>query len=269
MKKLLTVVVVLTFFAVLWRDHSASAFHDEMPILLAQQNQATAGDDNAAAHAEDDEYEEEEGAPVQLIADPIIGFNRGMYHFNDKLYFWFFKPVARGYRLIVPQELRVAVRNVFYNIRFPVRFVNCLLQGKMGKAGGEFGQFFINTTVGFLGMADVAQNYPALHRSREDLGQTFAVWGVGWGPYLTLPVLGPSSARELVGQVGDTVLDPIWWFFWFYEEFWLSAGTRGGEGVNDVSLRIGEYEALKQAALDPYIAIRNAWVQNRTKLIEE
>lgn len=268
MRNLLTVVAVLTFLIVFGRDIPASAFHDEMPILLAQQNQETATDDNAATADEDDEYDDEEEA-VQLIGDPLISLNRGMYHFNDKLYFWFMKPLARGYGFIIPQELRVAVRNVFYNIRFPVRFINCLLQGKLGKAGGEFGQFFINTTVGFLGMADVAQNYPMLSRSKEDLGQTLAVWGVGRGAYLTLPFLGPSSTRDLVGQVADTFLDPIWWFFWFYEDFWLSAGTRGVEGVNDISLRIGEYEALQEAALDPYIAIRNGWIQYRTKLIEE
>jgi phospholipid-binding lipoprotein MlaA len=267
-RKLLTVVVVLTFFNVLCRNNPASAFHDEMPILLAQQNQETTGDDDAAAEDEDDEYDEEE-EPVQLIPDPFIGLNRGIYHFNDKLYFWFFKPVARGYGFIVPRELRVAVRNVFYNIRFPVRFTNCLLQGKVSNAGGEFGQFFINTTVGFLGMADVAQNYPALHRSKEDLDQTFAVWGIGSGAYLTLPFFGPSSMRNVWGLVGDTFLDPIWWFFYFHEDFWLSVGLRVEESVNDVSLRIGEYEALKEAALDPYIAIRNAWSQNRNKLIEE
>jgi phospholipid-binding lipoprotein MlaA len=270
--KRLVMVLALTFFAWPGGTTPASAFDDELPLLLAQQDQVSSGDISAADEDADDaydEYDEYDEEPVQLIGDPVSGFNRGIYHFNDKLYFWLLKPIARGYGFIIPQELRLAIHNVYYNIRFPVRFINCLLQGKMRKAGGEFGRFFINTTVGFLGLADVAQNYPALNPSKEDLGQTFAVWGVGWGPYLTLPFLGPSSTRDLVGLVGDSFLDPIWWFFWFYEDFWLSTGTRGVEVVNDVSMRIGEYEALKKAALDPYIAIRNGWVQYRQRLIED
>jgi phospholipid-binding lipoprotein MlaA len=160
----------------------------------------------------------------------------------------------------------VAIRNVFYNVRFPVRFINCLLQGKGRKAGYEFGQFFINTTVGFAGLANVAANYPDLQPSKEDLGQTFAVWGIGNGAYLMLPFFGPSSVRDGLGRLGDTFLDPIWWLF---DDIWVSLGIRAGETVNDTSLRIGEYEALKEAALDPYVMIRNAYVQNRNKLIAE
>ena len=94
----------------------------------------------------------------------------------------------------------MAIRNVFYNIRFPMRFINCLLQGKGRKAGAEFGQFFINSTAGFLGLANVAANYPSLQPSREDLGQTFAVWGFGSGAYLMLPFLGPASLRDGLGD---------------------------------------------------------------------
>jgi phospholipid-binding lipoprotein MlaA len=98
------------------------------------------------------------------------------------------------------------------------------------------------------------------------MGQTFAVWGFGNGAYLMLPFLGPSSLRDGLGRVGDTFLDPIWWLV---DDIWVSIAIRAGEAVNDTSLRIGEYEALKDAALDPYIMIRNAWVQNRNKLIAE
>jgi phospholipid-binding lipoprotein MlaA len=155
---------------------------------------------------------------------------------------------------------------VFYNIRFPVRFINSLLQGKGRKAGAEFGQFFINSTWGFLGLANVAANYPELQPSKEDLGQTFAVWGFDNGAYVTLPFLGPSSLRDALGRLGDTFLDPIWWV---PVDIWTSVGIRAGEAVNETSLRIGEYEALKEAALDPYVMIRNAYVQNRNKLIAE
>ncbi len=86
--------------------------------------------------------------------------------------------MSRGYGFIIPEELRLAIRNVFYNIRFPVRFINCLLQGKVRKSGAEFGQFFINSTAGFLGLANVAANYPKLQPSKEDLSQTLQCGGL-------------------------------------------------------------------------------------------
>ena len=121
--------------------------------------------------------------------------------------------------------------------------------------------------MGFLGLANIAAA-PTINiqPSPEDLGQTFAVWGIGQGAYLMVPFFGPHSIRHGIGRLGDTFLDPIWWLF---EDIYVSLLIRAGETVNDVSLRIGEYEALKEAALDPYIMIRNAYVQNRNKLIAE
>ncbi len=223
-----------------------------------------ADEEDESDEYDDDEYADEE--EVELIPDPWIEMNTAIYHFNDKMYFWVLKPVARGYGFIIPEELRLAIRNVFYNVRFPVRFINCLLQGKVRKSGAEFGQFFINSTVGFLGLQNVAANYPELQPSPEDLGQTFAVWGFDSGAYLTLPFFGPSSLRDGLGRLGDTFLDPIWWYF---DDIRVTLALRAGETVNDVSLRIGEYEALKQAAIDPYVMLRNAYVQNRNKLIAE
>ena len=281
MKKLLPVAAVIAFIVVFCMCGPVRAFEGGVALYLAQQTDESAdtpsetpGDEvleEAEAEDEfnDDEYDDDEyadEADVELIPDPLIEMNRGLYHFNDKLYFWLLKPVARGYGFIIPEELRLAVRNVFYNIRFPVRFINCLLQGKGRKASYEFGQFFINTTVGFAGLANVAANYPKLQPSKEDLGQTFAVWGFDNGAFLTLPFLGPSSLRDGLGRLGDTFLDPIWWV---PVDIWTSVGIRAGEAVNDTSLRIGEYEALKEAAIDPYVMLRNAYVQNRNKLIAE
>jgi phospholipid-binding lipoprotein MlaA len=230
------------------------------------------GSDGAEAEEEDeyDEYDDEyaDEEDVQLIPDPLIGLNRGFFQFNDKMYFWLLKPVARGYKFIIPFEFRSVIRNMFYNIRFPVRFINCLLQGKGQKAVAEASSFFLNTTIGILGMADAASYWPHLDPSPEDFGQTFAVWGVGSGPFLMLPFLGPSSFRDGVGLIGDTLSDPIFWLT-YNEEFRVRVGIRAGETVNATSLRIGEYEALKEAAIDPYVMIRNAWVQNRNKLIAE
>jgi phospholipid-binding lipoprotein MlaA len=285
-KKLLPIAAVLAFFVVLCGYTPAGAFDEKGRMYLAQQTQestdkqpqippAEVSDEAETEEEEEDEYDDEyddedeyaDEEDVELISDPLIGLNTGFYHFNDKMYFWVLKPVSRGYGFIIPEELRMAIRNMFYNIRFPVRFINCLLQGKGRKASYEFGQFFINTTAGFLGMANVAANYPKLQPSAEDLGQTFAVWGMGNGAFLMLPFFGPSSMRDGVGKVGDTFLDPIWWYF--RDDIWVSLGIRAGETVNAVSLRIGEYEALKEAAIDPYVMLRNAYVQNRNKLIAE
>jgi phospholipid-binding lipoprotein MlaA len=273
----------MALFVVLCGYTSAGAFRERAMIYLAQQTgKSIAGEsetpggevsDDAETEEEDeydDEYDDEDEyadeEDVELIPDPFIEMNTGFYHFNDKMYFWVLKPVSRGYGFIIPEELRLAIRNVFYNIRFPVRFINCLLQGKVRKSGAEFGQFFINSTAGFLGLANVAANYPELQPSKEDLGQTFAVWGFDNGAYLTLPFFGPSSLRDGLGRLGDTFLDPIWWLF---DDIWVSLGIRAGETINDVSMRIGEYEALKEAAIDPYVMLRNAYVQNRIKLIAE
>ena len=276
MKKILSAAAATAFIIVLFMYVPAGTFAGEAPIILAQQTQesgekasqtsqqAESADEDEYDDEYDDEYEDE--ADVKLIPDPWIEMNRGFYHFNDKMYFWALKPLARGFGFIIPEELRLAIRNVFYNSRFPVRFINSLLQGKGRKAGAEFGQFFINTTVGFAGLANVAANYPELQPSKEDLGQTFAVWGFDNGAYLTIPFFGPSSLRDGLGRLGDTFLDPIWWV---PVELWVSLAIRGGEAVNDTSLRIGEYEALKEAAFDPYVMIRNAYVQNRNKLIAE
>jgi phospholipid-binding lipoprotein MlaA len=236
----------------------------ETDSMNLQKDPTDVDENDEDEYDDDEEYADDED--VEIIPDPFIVLNTAFYHVNDKLYFWLLKPVSKGYGIIIPQELRVGIRNVFYNIRFPVRFINCLLQGKFRKSGGEFGQFCLNTTVGFLGLANVAANYPALQPSREDLGQTFAVWGFGNGVYITIPFLGPSSFRDFLGRLGDTYLDPIWWA---PVDFWTSIGIRAGETVNETSLRIGEYEALKGAALDPYVMIRNAYVQNRNKLIAE
>ncbi|UCF93532.1 MAG: VacJ family lipoprotein [Desulfobacterales bacterium] len=268
MRTRLAIGLILALFGWLYIPHSAVASAVQWSNALAQQNQESTGD----VSSNDDEYEDDEYADDEyddetaLIADPLYGFNKGVYYFNDKLYFWLLKPVARGYKAVVPVEIRTCIRNVADNLRFPIRFVNALLQGKVRKAGSEFGRFFINSVVGLGGLADIAHNYPALNTSQEDLGQTFAVWGFGNGLYLNLPLFGPSSARDAIGRLGDTFLDPIWWLI---DATVTRIAIRGGETVNETSFRIGDYEALKEAALDPYIAIRNAYVQNRNKLIQE
>jgi len=209
-------------------------------------------------------YAEAEAGVVH-VADPIEPFNRAMYHFNDKFYFWILKPVAQGYKFLVPTPLRTGVKNFFYNLITPVRMVNCILQGKFYSAGTEFTRFVINSTVGMLGFVDPAQNYPMLKAKEEDLGQTFGNYGIGNGFYIVWPFLGPSTLRDTVGMVGDLFLNPVN----YVRPAEAALGITAYEKVNTTSFYIGDYEAIKEASLDPYSAIRNAYIQNRKKKTKE
>jgi phospholipid-binding lipoprotein MlaA len=219
-----------------------------------------------------DDYEESEdlvkGAEEQKpeIADPLEPFNRAMYHFNDKLYFWVLKPVAQGYATVVPEPARIGVRNFFSNTTFPIRFVNCVLQADFGGAASELGRFLMNTLWGIGGLLDPASNKDIdLAKRDEDFGQTLGVYGVGQGFFINWPILGPSSPRDTLGLVGDLFLQPLT----YVGSTELSVGVKGYEKVNDTSLRIGDYESLKEAAIDPYVAIRDAYVQYRLKKVKD
>ena len=215
----------------------------------------------------DDEYSDEIVEPAgPTIADPWEPFNRAMFEFNDRLYFWVLKPVAQGYSFVVHQDLRVCVSNAFDNLRAPIRFLNSLLQGNVLGALTELGRFTVNSIWGFAGMIDVAATEGMnLQRQDEDFGQTLGFYGMGHGIYIVWPFLGPASARDTVGMIGDYFAYPISYLDpW---EVWLA--VRGYEAINQVSLKIGDYEALKAAAIDPYIAIRDAYVQYRLNKVKE
>ena len=210
--------------------------------------------------------EEPEEDEVVLIADPLEPLNRAIFHFNDRLYFWILKPTARGYNWVFPEDFRVAVRNFFINLLFPVRFVNCILQWNFRGAGIELSRFSVNSTLGFFGFFDPSSRGLNLPMQDEDLGQTLGVWRMGHGFFINLPVLGPYSTRSLIGWVGDSFADPI---TWYVDPLLLRWGVKGYKKFNNVSLTLGDYEALKEAAIDPYIAIRNAYIQYRNALVKE
>ena len=210
--------------------------------------------------------EESEEAEVKLIADPLEPFNRAMFHFNDRLYFWLLKPTARGYNWVFPEDFRIAVRNFFTNLLFPVRFVNSILQGNWRGASIELSRFFVNSTLGFFGFFDPSSRGVNLPMQNEDVGQTLGVWRLGHGFFINLPVLGPYSTRSLVGWVGDSFLDPITWYV--HPLIWRRLAVNAYRKFNNVSLTLGDYEALKEAAIDPYIAVRNAYIQYRNNLVK-
>ncbi len=207
---------------------------------------------------------EEEEETVQ-IADPLYVWNKGMYYFNDKFYFWLLKPVTQGYSAVFPEGVRLSISNFYQNITTPIRFVNNLLQLKIKSAGNELLRFVVNTTFGVAGLGDFAKDKMDIKRHDEDLGQTFGHYGIGHGFYIVWPILGPSSLRDTVGYVGDLFLHPVS----YITPIETAVGIDAHEKVNETSFHIGEYEDLKKAAIDPYISIRDAYAQHRKKKVEE
>ncbi len=214
----------------------------------------------------DDDFEDDIGFDDAAIPDPLEPFNRAMFVFNDKLYFYFLKPVARGYR-VVPLPVRLSVGKFFSNVETPIRLVNNALQLKLENAGTELMRFVINTTVGVLGLFDPARKYWGLRRKVEDFGQTMGHYGVGPGFYLVLPFYGPYTLRDSTGLLLDTLyLDPI---YRYVDGFWVRVSIRGFNMVNTLSLDKDTYEALKRDALDPYTFVKHAYAQHRAGQIRE
>ena len=210
-----------------------------------------------------DEEIEEEGTRV---ADPLIIWNRAVFHFNDKFYFWILKPIANGYKAVVPSVARIGVKNFFKNLFTPIRFVNCILQGKRHAAEAEFVRFLCNSTVGVLGFGDPAKKYyPTLKSPEEDLGQTLGVYGMGNGIYIVWPFLGPSTLRDSVGLIGDHFLNPAS----YVNPTESSLAITGVKTVNTTSFRIGDYESFKESAIKPYEAFRDAYIQLRKTKVEK
>ena len=193
------------------------------------------------------------------VPDPLYFFNYGMYQFNDKLYFWLIKPVTKGYKSAVPLIVRSDIKNFFYNLLFPVRFVNSILQGKFSGAGSELTIFIMNSSAGGLGFGRPAQNLFKLKNYDEDLGQTLGSYSIGEGFYIVLPVLGSFTLRDLAGYVGDSFLKPVN----YVNPYTLSLGISGCDKINRTSFKLGDYKTLKNSSIDPYTAIKNAYIQYR------
>ena len=227
-------------------------------VLYAQN---TDSPDVSVEEEEDLDYLDEE---EDEISDPLEPMNRVFFAFNDQLYFLLLKPVARGYSFILPEGVRISIRNFFDNIETPIRLVNNLLQFKFKSAGNELLRFGVNSTVGVLGLFDIAQNHMDIKAQDEDFGQTLGKWGFGPGFYITWPILGPSSLRDSVGYAGDYFLDPVNYIDPEIDRYAIKIGDQ----VNRTSLVIGEYEEIKKDAIDPYAAIRDIYHQYRKSKID-
>ncbi len=220
---------------------------------------APGGEPPPATPAGPDNGEPEGSGGDLTIADPIEPWNRVIFQFNDKLYFWVLKPISLGYNVVFPEVVRISVRDFFRNAIMPVRFVNSLLQGKIKEAGTELARFAINSTVGLGGFFDVAKSRFELEAQHEDLGQTLGWYGMPGLMYIVWPLFGPSTLRDSIGLAGDVFLAPIS----YIKPIEVPLGAFSYGLINATSLKLGEYEDMKKLAVEPYISARDAYIQRR------
>jgi phospholipid-binding lipoprotein MlaA len=190
--------------------------------------------------------------------DPWERFNRGIFAFNDVLDTYLLKPIAQVYGFIMPNAAKDNVQNAFYNIREPVRLANDLLQFEGRDALKTTGRFLVNTTVGLVGLFDVADAW-GMKRHPSDFGQTLHVYGAGAGPYLVLPIFGPSTLRDGTGTVVDLFFDPRTYLL----DFPINLGITGAAGVVRRESLLEPLDDLRENSIDFYAALRSAYFQDR------
>jgi len=201
------------------------------------------------------------------VHDPLEGMNRGIFWFNDKLDVFVLEPVARGYDKVLPKPVKDGVHNFFINIRSPIYVVSDIVQLKFGEAGNHTGRFLINSTLGVLGLFDVAKSFGMEHES-EDFGVALGYHGVPEGPYLVLPLLGPSNVRDLFGRIVDIFLNPVYYANEVSDSGTeISYGLTAVEAVDDRSNLLEAVESAKEASVDYYSFVKNSFHQHRQNLI--
>jgi phospholipid-binding lipoprotein MlaA len=197
-------------------------------------------------------------------ADPWERMNRGIFRFNEGADRWVVEPIAKGMDFIIPDPAERAIRKFFENSMIPIHFTNALLQFKPVAAVEDLTRFVVNATIGVAGFFDPATHF-GLEAHREDFGQTLGYWGVPSGPYLVLPVLGPSNPRETVGLIADSAA----LVYPYFVPFYVSAAIGVGRQLNRRSLAIDAIAAEREAALDYYVAVRNAFLSYRENQIRD
>lgn len=196
-------------------------------------------------------------------ADPWEAMNRQTFAFNSAVDMVLIRPIAKGYQFITPKPVREGITRVFQNTMEPSNAVNNVLQGKVEDGILSIFRLMINSTVGVLGIFDVAKQVD-IERKPEDFGQTLAVWGVPNGPYLILPIWGPSNVRDTVGLVPEIALDPNTYITqdWFRWPWW------GAKFINTRE-RLLPFTDMLENTVDPYIAMRNAYLQRRQSEVQD
>lgn len=216
-------------------------------------------------------FEEDVQGTVDIY-DPLEEINRYTFQFNDFVILNVVRPLANGYQAITPDPVEEAASNFFTNLKYPVRLTGNLLQGRLKGAWVETGRFAINSTVGVVGIftpADQVDGFAPI--PREDIGQALGSWGIGEGPYLVLPLLGPSNLRDLGGLVGDRAVNPLKEPYSLIDDWdweWRLA-LAGSEFVAESPSLVNRYIQMKGSAIDAYSSLKNGYTQFRRAAIEE
>lgn len=259
----------------------AAAVADEAPAGLVSDAQSSniylfptpaAGDETANDKTVDDDYFDNEFTTSLSgdISDPLEPWNRFWFGFNDIIWRQYAQPIWISYELVTPVEFRQGVSNFFDNLAFPIRFINCLLQGKPMEAGVEFSRFIVNSTLGVGGLMKPAAQFKPLWCEEPDVdgfGQTLGRWGFGDGVYIVWPLLGPSTVRESFGMVGDFAAHPLTYASIHWENGYTNTvvGLRAGHALGE---NLDTYSSLRKISVEPYTALRSAYVQNSRSRVQ-
>ena len=198
--------------------------------------------------------------------DPWENMNRGTFAFNQKFDKYLLSPLAKGYRFILPSEVRTGVRNFLNNLTEPWSSINAALQGDLKNTGNTLARFLINSTIGILGVFDVATEI-GFEKQKEDFGQTMAVHGVGPGPYLVLPFLGPSTLRDAIGKVTSIYADPVTLALERNDKdqwIWIGMAIKG---VDFREQNLEKIDNLNATSVDFYATLRSLYLERRSSMI--
>lgn len=205
-------------------------------------------------------------ASEDFESDPWEGFNEVMFNFNREILDrYVLKPAATAWDFVLPDPVQRGVHNFFDNLAVVRRVVNNALQLKFVGAGKEVARFAINSTVGIVGLIDVARDGLGIEQSDEDMGQTFGWWGAPPGPYLVLPFLPPLTVRDGIGYAIDSAMTPYIYFIPWY----ASMGGGAVNVVNERSLNLDRFERVAESTVDLYSAVRNAYLQRRAAAVRQ
>ena len=263
-------------FSLLATIAASTCYADESPGVTNHPAQAELADQPRSIDAAEDlsakaRAKEQELLEEEVIApgdyDPLEGFNRAVFGFNDTIDVYFFEPVARGYDYVTPQVVQTGISNFFTNLKTPVYLVSDLVRLDYEQFGIHSARFLVNTTAGVGGFIDVAE-YMELEHRHEDFGLALAYHGVPAGPYVVIPILGPSNTRDFLGSIVDTFLNPTFYLGPVFdlddaEAFAISGGIFLVDAVNTRAQFLQAIEAGKEASLDYYVFVRSSYHQIR------
>lgn len=234
-----------------------------VPVVLLQADEY---DDFLSEEELFGDFEEE---TVFAVSDPFEPVNRVTFKLNDFLYVKVMQPISNGYQKVTPDPVERGASNFFTNLGYPVRLVGNLLQLELKGAWLETERFAVNTTLGIVGVRKAADQFERLQpRQPEDVGLAFGSWGIGEGPYLVLPLIGPSNCRDLVGLVGDRAVNPLRSPYSVFDDYrWQFAYDATEVTVRSPGL-LRVYTQMKEGSIDPYSAMKNGYAQRRRSMIE-